>query len=80
MEAGKLQIKEGATLWQLFGEINPERGVPDSVSVLTVKYYPYGTAESTGASPERSRSEPWLMDASQHRAHVMIPGGTRKFP
>lgn len=80
MEAGKLKITEGAVLWQLFGEINPEKGVPDSVSILTVKYYPYGTPESTGASAERSRSEPWLMDAGLHRAHVMIAGGTQKFP
>ena len=80
MGAGKLEIAEGAILWQLFGEINPEKGVPDSVSVLTVKYYPYGTPESTGASAERSRTDPWLMDAGQHRAHVMIAGGMRRFP
>lgn len=80
MDAGTLEITEGAILWQLFGEIDPEKGVPDSVSVLTVKYYPYGTPESTGASAERSRTDPWLMDAGHHRAHVMIAGGTRKFP
>ena len=80
MEAGTLAIAEGSTLWQFFGEINPATGVPDSVSVLTVKYYPYGTSESTGVTSERSRTDPWLMDPGQHRAHVMIPGETRKFP
>jgi hypothetical protein len=80
MESGSLTIPDGAKLYQLFGAINPATGRPDSVSELTVVYHPFGTEESTGVSTQQSRTEPWLMDAGQHRAHVMVPGGTRKYP
>jgi hypothetical protein len=80
IEAGTLKIPYGASMYSLFGSVNPETGRPDSVSMLQVIYLPYASPESTGLSSQRRGNAPFLMDPGQHRAHLMIPAGTRKFP
>ncbi len=80
VEAGTLKIPHGASMYSLFGSVNPQTGQPDSVSMLQVIYLPFARPESTGLSSQRRGNAPFLMDPGQHRAHLMIPGGTRKFP
>ncbi len=79
VEAGTLAIPDSARLVSHFGSIDPETGRPDSVSVLRVIYVPFATEASTGMSSSAERGRPFLMDAGQHRAHLMIPSGRIAF-
>jgi hypothetical protein len=80
VEAGSLEIPIGATIVTLFGSVDASGAVSDSVNVLRVIYLPFATAASTGLRTQPSRTDPYLMDPGQHRAHVMIPGARRAFP
>jgi hypothetical protein len=78
MEAGTLTIPMNAVMTTLRGAMNPDAMHPDTVSVLTVLYVPYATAESTGLSTRpMGVGQPWLMQPGMHRAHIMI-GGPKK--
>jgi hypothetical protein len=79
VEAGSLVLPERAALYTLrSGHVDPESGLPDSVTVLHVLYIPYATVESTGW-PEESDDGPYLMNPGMHRAHLMMPGGRWAF-
>jgi hypothetical protein len=67
-------------LTTLLGTIRPDAMHPDTVSVLSVLYVPYATAESTGL-PTRPMGvgQPWLMQPGMHRAHIMIGGPKKAF-
>lgn len=69
-----------ATLYSLYGTINPVTGRPDSVNTLRVLYMPYATIEDTGLPPSGAGGRPWLMSPGSPRAHLMIPGERRVFP
>jgi hypothetical protein len=80
MEAGTLTIPMNASMTTLRGAMSPDAMHPDTVSVLSVLYVPYATAESTGL-PTRPMGvgQPWLMQPGMHRAHIMIGGPPRPF-
>ena len=76
VEEGTIELPERSLLVSLFGELQEGRSRPDSVTSLNVIYLPFATEEETGI-PESPTDGPWLMDAGQHRAHVMISGPAR---
>jgi hypothetical protein len=80
MEAGTLAIPMNAMMTTLRGTIPEGAMHPDTVSVLSVLYVPYATAESTGL-PIRPMGvgQPWLMQPGLHRAHIMIGAPPRPF-
>ncbi len=80
MDAGTLTIPMNAAMTTLSGTLRPDAMRPDTVSVLSVLYVPYATAESTGL-PTRpmGMGQPWLMQSGMHRAHVMIGGPKKAF-
>ncbi len=80
MEAGTLTIPMNGAMTTLRGTIRPDAMHPDTVSVLSVLYVPYATAESTGL-PTRPMGvgRPWLMQSGMHRAHIMIGGPKKAF-
>ena len=80
MDAGTLAIPMNGALTTLWGTILPEAMHPDTVSVLSVLYVPYATAESTGLPTQpMGVGQPWLMQAGLHRAHIMIGGPKKAF-
>ena len=78
VKAGTLPLPDRAVLVSLFGASNEDTGIPDSVTSLHVIYLPYATPEEVGL-PAQPSGGPWLMDAGQHRAHIMISGPARPF-
>lgn len=80
MEAGTLTIPMNGAMTTLRGTIRPDAMHPDTVSILSVLYVPYATAESTGL-PTRPMGvgRPWLMQSGMHRAHIMIGGPKKAF-
>ena len=80
MDAGTLTIPMNGALTTLWGTIPPEATHPDTVSLLSVLYIPYATAESTGLHTEpMGVGRPWLMQSGMHRAHIMIGGPKKAF-
>lgn len=71
IEANELPMPDRAVLISMFGRLADEMASPDSVTGLHVIYLPYATAEQVGF-PTTPGAGPWLMDAGQHRAHVMF--------
>jgi hypothetical protein len=80
MDAGALTIPMNGAMTTLSGTLPPDAMHPDTVSVLSVLYVPYASAESTGL-PTRpmGMGQPWLMQQGMHRAHIMIGGPKKAF-
>ena len=74
--SGQLAFPEGpVALYSLSGPLEfLEADVDDlsSLSKLKVLYIPFATPESTGLSSTPVAGEPWLMDAGEPWAHVML--------
>lgn len=82
IEAGELQMPDRpAALYSLTGEegsFDPATGEVSGATPLYVVYAPFETGETTGLPTEPHGSMPWLMEAGQPWAHIMISPGSGK--
>lgn len=72
IKAGTLQLPAGAISHFISGTINPQTGVPDSVSVWSEIAVPFAGPETTGLTLENAGEAPWMMRPNHYGAHIMV--------